>query len=328
MLTSWFGQKSPEVGRDAEQPRPSYDSRQHASKPSGSTTSDANLQTPSSFDNLRQKRSQPPYTTPHDAIISQLQDSGAPEPVTPTRKEVVNAAYVVEDDRRSPVTPISPAASHSRLELGLSRSPSLYTNTTTANLRNTGNQLSVGVQPQTVDLLLDPLDGSSHGVLLPQDINIVPQDEVQAVPRFNSASVAAASEGMWSHLSKVLDLQSQIAKMHIDMEGVGGGDGRKKAQGKRHAARASVLGDDRRMYHSPPSLRMRAMSNASTIGTIVDEKEADEEGVNVTDEETERNRAREEEFAKLANQFEGKKESIREIMNKVGRQLTLSPTPG
>ena len=109
------------------------------------------------------------------------------------------------------------------------------------------------------------------------------------------------------------------------MEGVGGGDGRKKTQVKRHMGRTSVLGEDRRMYHSPPSLRMRAMSNASTIGTVPDEKEADEEGVSVTDEETERNRAREEEFAKLANQFEGKKETIREIMNKV-RPSRLAPS--
>lgn len=35
------------------------------------------------------------------------------------------------------------------------------------------------------------------------------------------------------------------------------------------------------------------------------------------DEEAEKNRAREEEFAKLADQFEGKKDSINEIMNKL-----------
>lgn len=58
------------------------------------------------------------------------------------------------------------------------------------------------------------------------------------------------------------------------------------------------------------------MSNVSNLGSS-DEKGIDEEGVGVDDEETEQNKAREEEFAKLADQFEGKKESIREIMNKV-----------
>lgn len=224
-----------------------------------------------------------------------------------------------DDAQRSPGdTPtLSPAASHSRLDVALSRSPSLYTGVTTANVRYTGNQPSGSVQTTTVDVLLDPFDGSSHGVLLPQELSIGPEDDAQAVPRFSSTSVAAASERMWSHLSKVLDLQSQIAKLHMDMEGVGpGGDGRKKTKGKHSMASRSGLGDDRRMYHAVPSLRARAMST-STIGTIADEKEADEEGVVVTDEETEKSRAREEEFAKLANQFEGKKEAIRDMMNKV-----------
>lgn len=224
-----------------------------------------------------------------------------------------------EDAQRSPGdTPtLSPAASHSRLEIALSPSPSLYTGVTTANVRYTGNQPSGSVQTTTVDVLLDPFDGTSHGVLLPQELSIGPEDDALALPRFSSTSVAAASGQMWSHLSKVLDLQSQIAKMHMDMEGVGpGGDGRKKTKGKHSMTSRSGLGDDRRMYHAGSSLRARAMST-STIGTIADEKEADEEGVGVTDEETEKSRAREEEFAKLANQFEGKKESIREMMNKV-----------
>ncbi|KAF6766668.1 hypothetical protein DFP72DRAFT_867256 [Ephemerocybe angulata] len=298
MLTSWFSQKSPET---PERP---------------STSTDPNPPR-SSFDNPRPN---PPHTTPHDAVIARLQTSGPNEgPISPNKNDGGRDSSQVDDGQRdgqrSPISPISPSAS--RLDLGLSPAPSLYTGATTANVRYGGNHPAGSVQTTTVDVLVDPFDGTTHGVLLPQDINIGPQEDMQSVPRFNSASVAAASEKMWSHLSKVLDLQSQISKMHIDMEGIGAGDGRKKTKGKHSMGRGSGLGEERRMYHPAPSFRARAMSNASTIGTVVDEKEVDEEGVGVTDEETEKNRAREEEFAKLANQFEGKKESIREMMNKL-----------
>ncbi|KAF5323357.1 hypothetical protein D9611_005646 [Ephemerocybe angulata] len=314
MLTSWFSQKSPESNHESEKQRRSFDVRYSAERPSTST--DPNPPR-SSFDNPRPN---PPHTTPHDAVIARLQTSGPNEgPISPNKNDGGRDSSQVDDGQRdgqrSPISPMSPSAS--RLDLGLSPAPSLYTGATTANVRYGGNQPAGSVQTTTVDVLVDPFDGTTHGVLLPQDINIGPQEDMQSVPRFNSASVAAASEKMWSHLSKVLDLQSQISKMHIDMEGIGAGDGRKKTKGKHSMGRGSGLGEERRMYHPAPSFRARAMSNASTIGTVVDEKEVDEEGVGVTDEETEKNRAREEEFAKLANQFEGKKESIREMMNKV-----------
>lgn len=316
--TSWFSQHDPQDSETFDNPRKSYDD---GGRPSGSTNGNGNSLPRTSIDtNAWSKQTPAKHTTPHDAIIAQLQSAEGAEPaISPTKNEGGGRMQdTAEDGQRSPATPtLSPAASHSRLEVALSPAPSLYTGVTTANVRYTGNQPNGSIQTTTVDVLLDPFDGSSHGVLLPQEISIGPQDDVQAVPRFNSTSVAAASERMWSHLSKVLDLQSQIAKMHMDMEGVGpGGDGRKKTKGKHGMGNRSALGDDRRMYHAVPSLRARAMST-STIGTITDEKEADEEGVGVADEETEKNRAREEEFAKLANQFEGKKESIRDMMNKV-----------
>ena len=105
----------------------------------------------------------------HDAIIAQLQLSSAPEPITPIKNDNQRGEYGQEDERRSPVTPISPAASYSRLDLGLSPAPSMYTGATTANLRYAGNQTGTGQQPQPVDLLLDPFDGTSHGILFPQD---------------------------------------------------------------------------------------------------------------------------------------------------------------
>jgi len=303
MLTSWFSQKPAQGSKDAEPQRHSIDV---VTRPSASGN-DVNLPR-SSLDNP--KASQPVFKTPHDAIIAQLQTPLSSEL---NKNEVGKSVDGLEDDRYP--TSASVAASQSRVDLGLSPSPSLYTGATNLNTRPIPNQPLPGQPSHRVDLLQDPFDGSSQGILFPQ-AGAGLQDNAHHAPRINSASVAAASEQTWANLSKVLDLQVQIAKMHIDMEGLGAGDGRKKTKGK--LGRGSSFREaDRRVYHAVPSLRARAMSNASTIGTAADEKEVDEEEVGVTDEETQKNRAREEEFAKLANHLEGKKESINEIMNKV-----------
>ncbi|KAH6916996.1 hypothetical protein BKA70DRAFT_1251103 [Coprinopsis sp. MPI-PUGE-AT-0042] len=241
-------------------------------------------------------RSSPERTSasPHDAVLSQLH----PTPSATGKPGVSD---------NQPVSP-EPNASHSKV--GMSPAPSIYTGIT-ANLRYAGNQSNV-VQPQPVDVLLDPYDGSTHGHLLPQATH---QDHLESnVPlRLVTDSSGSSGETMWSHLSTVLELQGQIAKMHIEMEGIGSGDGKR---GKGMMGRGGTSMDDARTFHGHSRLRARAMSNVSNLGSS-DEKGIDEEGVGVDDEETEQNKAREEEFAKLADQFEGKKESIRGIMNKL-----------
>ncbi|KAG6837674.1 hypothetical protein H0H93_004950 [Arthromyces matolae] len=104
----------------------------------------------------------------------------------------------------------------------------------------------------------------------------------------------------WEHLSQVLDLQNELARMHLEMENVvGNGDGKNKPTGKRKP-------DPRR-----PGRQM-------TTDTIDDGHEADEEGVDAAvNEEMEVKKAREEEFANMETQFEGRKETVQAIMDKL-----------
>jgi hypothetical protein len=97
-------------------------------------------------------------------------------------------------------------------------------------------------------------------------------------------STPAAKEkgqGIWSHLSNILELQGEIAHMHVEMEGIGA----KNADGRRSATR-------------------KANQDWGVDGV---EHDAD------MDADT----AREEDFAALAGQFAGRKADIDKIMNKV-----------
>lgn len=153
--------------------------------------------------------------------------------------------------------------------------------------------------------LSDPYDGSNLGVFLPPHPDAA--DHPSTPPR--STSVPGArdlprSEELWAQLSRVLELQTDIARTHAEMESIGIGKGKAK------------LGE------SKDTGKKEAEDGSKTHGQFPtdpgsEEYDVEGEGVEVDDEETERNRAREEEFAKLADQFEGRKKSINEIMSKV-----------
>lgn len=135
--------------------------------------------------------------------------------------------------------------------------------------------------------LYDPFDGSTLGTVIPT--------ETRTHGDGMSVHVEGSNEELWAHLSRVLDLQKQIARMHVDMEGVGQG---KQTDGK---------------GKGPAFTRPRKSSAAS----VPEPEIGDEEGVGVVDEESEKLKAREREFKKLATQFEGRKEAINEMMTKV-----------
>jgi hypothetical protein len=281
MLSSWFGQKT----NDTDQRRTSDLSRA-PSRPSGSTTADPRL----SLDKSGSRHSFTAYTTPHDTILADLQRRNrSPESVLGSHTPL--DADVEEKPR-------------SRVELG--QSPTSSVNIATPK-----------PAAQAVDLLFDPFDGTSYGVLLPRESN----GQEESPRRVESECITAgADEVVWSHLSRVLKLQSQIANMHVKMEGISLGKpgDSKKGQGQPPGGLGGTtdVEDDKKVYSAALRPRPRAISNVSTIGTE-GEPGGDEEGVSMGDEEAEKNRAREEEFAKLADQFEGKKDSINEIMNKV-----------
>ncbi|KAF7307095.1 hypothetical protein MIND_00502800 [Mycena indigotica] len=128
--------------------------------------------------------------------------------------------------------------------------------------------------------IYDPLDGSILGTVVSPDSNLQPDE------------IGKSNAAMWSHLSQVMDLQNQISRMHLDMEEVG------------MATEAKTKGKTR--------------SRATSISRVIVEDVEGEERIGGTrDEEAERNRLREEQFAKLSGQFHGKKQAINEIMTKL-----------
>ncbi|KAJ7110052.1 hypothetical protein C8R44DRAFT_801263 [Mycena epipterygia] len=136
--------------------------------------------------------------------------------------------------------------------------------------------------------IYDPFDGSFLGSLVAPDHNVQPEEH----GKLND--VSAKNEELWSHLSRVLELQTQISRMHLDMEEIGMNPNDPKGKGKGTRSRAT-----------------------SVSRVVIDDAEGDEGIGGKRDEEAEKNKAREEQFSKLAGQFRGKKEAINGIMNKL-----------
>ncbi|KAG5650992.1 hypothetical protein H0H81_010292 [Sphagnurus paluster] len=165
-----------------------------------------------------------------------------------------------------------------------------------------------------IDILYDPFDGTPLGQLS------APLFEGKTA-RLSTKNASLSSvhridvgnnEQQWIHLSRVLELQNEVAKMHLEMENVGIGDGKGKGSSKaRSRGKGQGLDTHARERKTP--------KRSVTVDTIVeDAHDGDEEGVDAAgDEEIERRKAREEQFANLADQFEGRKESIQEIMSKL-----------
>jgi len=138
----------------------------------------------------------------------------------------------------------------------------------------------------------DPFDGSLLGMLATPD---VPQPTSEGP----LGDAVAKNEDLWSHLSKVLHLQSRIAASHLEMENIGSGleFGGGMVKGK--------------IMRATPK-RWEANAGKSAL-------DGEDEGVDagVEADEEEKNREREEEFAHLAYQFEERKERIDKIMVEV-----------
>ena len=158
------------------------------------------------------------------------------------------------------------------------------------------------------EILHDPFEGKSLGTLVPPNPILRPEAHT------NLSEAARKNEELWTHLSRVLELQSKVATMHVEMEGIRGRPGEGKGKGGLKTGRSWEEG-------MGMGVRSRATSMAGGGG-------GEDEGVGVEgDEEAEKNKAREEEFANLAEKFEGTKDSINDIMSTVRFQPLLSTTP-
>lgn len=142
--------------------------------------------------------------------------------------------------------------------------------------------------------LRNPYDGSVLGTL-----------DISAHPEAHFMSDAQTeNEELWGRLSRVLDLQAHIAKLHVNMEGVGntqsGGGG----------------GGD---FSSPTSNggRVPLASRGRGSSGMLSDGEEDEDVTVEADAEGMKNKHREDEFSRLGKQFTARKAGTDEIMDQV-----------
>ncbi|KAJ7706016.1 SGNH hydrolase-type esterase domain-containing protein [Mycena rosella] len=135
--------------------------------------------------------------------------------------------------------------------------------------------------------IYDPFDGSVIGTLVAPDPNVIPEEH-------GKLTDTARNEELWSHLSRVLELQNQISRMHLDLEGIGMDARDPKGKGKGTRSRAT-----------------------SVTRVVIDDVEGEEGIGGKRDEEAEQNKAREEQFSNLSGQFRGKREAINGIMSEL-----------
>jgi hypothetical protein len=131
------------------------------------------------------------------------------------------------------------------------------------------------VGSQNYEVLHDPFTGSIIGLSAPEE------REHNEVGDFESAK-----DELWAHMARIRTVQSEIANLHVMMEGVGPG---------------------------PPGEQGAAGRSVPIVHPTEGDKWEDEEG----DEEVEEKNAREREFARLAEKFNGRKEATANIINKV-----------
>lgn len=123
---------------------------------------------------------------------------------------------------------------------------------------------------------------------------------------------SGADDELWSHLSHILELQSEISKMHVDMENVG----LRTARGHN----GPVVPERGGKAGTTRNDRGKNRRRSDTLGEEEDDNESDEvtEGEDSDDnDEVFGKRTREQEFTRLAERFAEKKVSIDAVMNKL-----------
>jgi hypothetical protein len=141
--------------------------------------------------------------------------------------------------------------------------------------RDGTSQTGSATSPEPV---YDPFSGGLAYILSQSS----PPDQTGEV---GTANFEQSKNELWSQLGRIRELQSEIAVMHVQMEGIGGGDGR--------------------------MLKKAAHARTPTDNIL------GEEWPDPAEEEEDKWRERDAEFANLAQAFEGRHASIDNIMDKV-----------
>lgn len=177
--------------------------------------------------------------------------------------------------------------------------------------------------------IFDPFSGAKLGEHTPISPSTVTPGEQCVSPPLPSAD----DRKLWSSLERILELQAEIATMHADMECVGKGLGN-TAHGEVGNAGPSKgmrrgqtlpIGDEEPEEHEPEGgITGGAVSEVSTEHSDGEDDE-DEDGIHGYGK-----KRRDEEFARLAEQFAQRKAAIGGIMNKVraSQYTTLRPDDG
>ena len=126
--------------------------------------------------------------------------------------------------------------------------------------------------------LHDPFGGSLIGLSIQDDGSHAHNDRTD---------FEARKEDLWSHMTDIREIQTQLANMHVAMENIGLG-------------------------HQADQLPVERMHSI-----VPSEGEKWEDAVEGEDEEAKEKDAREQEFTKLANKFHGRKQATENIMTKV-----------
>ncbi|KAH9944158.1 uncharacterized protein BXZ73DRAFT_96653 [Epithele typhae] len=137
--------------------------------------------------------------------------------------------------------------------------------------------------------LFDPFSGAPVGVVVPKR-----HDEHESAPG-PSPQFDRRRDELWARLASIRELQSDVAGLHVQMEGIGLGDG---GRGGKRAPGAGV-----------------GRVHSDTIPVAGDEWGVDDDGDGAEGAEK---RARGAEFTNLAETFKGRREAIDAIMGKLG----------
>ena len=176
-------------------------------------------------------------------------------------------------------------------------------------------------QPGLALPLYDPFSGAKLGEHTPVSPSATtPGDLFAPIPTVDDRK-------QWSSLERILELQAEVAAMHADMEGVGGrGPGNHTGIGVAEGGRVAPRKRSRRGQTLPvgdEEPEEPEPEGGPGVGAAVSEISTDRSDGEDEDEEDDDDihgygkKRRDEEFARLAEQFAQRKTGIGGIMNKV-----------
>ena len=357
MLNSWFSSKSSRHRKTPSSPSPALDNVHSASDASSVSQSTVGpLQTPGNLtsasdiplDEVHAHINDPSVYAPTSSLVHSAEkertsdapasldattyhrDSAqiAPRTSAPDRPEgtlfTPQDAVIAQVFGKSATDPAHATPSHVPQPSGSLTSDSLPA------------PPSIQAAPRPTLTIYDPFSGVKLGEHTPVSSSTATPGDLSSTPL-----PTADDRRLWSSLERILELQAEIATMHADMEGVGGrGPGNNAHTGgiasvgadeggnagpRKRSRRGQTLpiGDEEPEEQEPEGgATGRAVSEIST-------DHSDGEGDDEDDEDDIRGygkRRRDEEFARLAEQFAQRKTAIGGIMNKVRTSPSSSPS--